>query len=103
MNAHLDSRPTESVSVSQSWIFRFGTAFAFLVKVGFAVSVAASYVQYQWLRFHRQNFRVDEVDSLTDIFENVMQFVYTRVFLHQPVLLVMAIIAWYASTGSYVD
>ena len=93
--SNLNGKPVASISVSQSWIFRFGTAFAFLVKVAFGVSVGASYVQYQWHKFRRQSFRVDEIDSLTGVADDVLAFFYTHVFLRQPVLLLVAIIAWY--------
>jgi hypothetical protein len=93
--SHLNGKPVASIPVSQSWIFRFGTAFAFLVKVAFAVSVIASYVQYQWFKFHRQSFRVDEIDSLTGVLEDVLHFFRTHVFLRQPVLLLVAIVSWY--------
>ena len=98
MNHHLNGKDVTSISVSQSWIFRFGTAFAFLVNMAFAVSVSASYVQYQWFKFHRQSFSVHEIDSLTDVLQNGMRLFYNLVFLRQPLLLLMAIVAWYASS-----
>ena len=65
------------------------------MKVAFGVSVGASYVQYQWYKFQRQSFRVDEIDSLTGVADDVLAFFYTHVFVRQPVLLLVAIIAWY--------
>lgn len=94
MNSYLNGKQVTDVPISQSWISRFGTAFAFLVKTAFVISVGASYVQYQWFKFHRQSFRVDEIDSLTDVLENAMCFVYNLVFVHQPVLLLIAMVTW---------
>lgn len=101
--SHLNGKPVASISVSQSWIFRFGTAFAFLVKVAFAMSVAASYVQYQWFKFRHQSFRMDEIDSLTAVLENVVYVLSTRVFLRQPVLLLVAIVSWYQHSHTQVS
>lgn len=41
MGSYLDNKPVSSISVSQAWISRFGTAMAFAVKIALATSVAA--------------------------------------------------------------
>lgn len=82
------------ISVSQSWILRFGTAFAFLVNTAFAISVGASYVQFQWFSLQRHSLRIEEIDSLTDILGNALRLFYNTVFLKQPILLFIALVAW---------
>lgn len=91
----VQGRVVTDVSVSQAWMLRFGTAFAFLVNTAFAIGVAASYVQYQWLQLRSHNFKLEEIDSLTDVLKNALCFIYNFVFFKQPVLFLMATVAWY--------
>lgn len=90
----VQGRAINDVSISQSWMLRFGTDFAFLVSTTFGISVGTSYVQYQWLKLRRTSFRVDEIDCLTDVLKNALRFFYSLVFFKQPILFLMAVVAW---------
>lgn len=94
MGSYLDNKPVSSISVSQAWISRFGTAMAFAVKIAFATSVAAAYTQHQWLRLQQQSFRTEEVDALTSVLSNALSFMSSTVWARHPMLAVVALVSW---------
>lgn len=95
LNAYLDRRPVDSVTLlSQTWASRISTALAFMVKLSLATSVGAAYMQHQWLRFHEHDFNVEEVDSLTSILGNALNFFSSTVWLQHPILALVALVSW---------
>jgi len=94
MGSYLDNKPVSSISVSQAWISRFGTAMAFAVKIALATSVAAAYTQHQWLRLQQQSFRTEEVDALTSVLSNALSFMSSKVWVRHPMLAVVALVSW---------
>lgn len=94
MNQSLNGTPVTEVSISQTWVSRFGTALAFLVKMCFTVAVGVAYVQHQWWKSHRRAFSVRELDALTTVLSNVFSFVTSCVWLSSPLLTIVALISW---------
>lgn len=90
----LDGKLVAEVSLSQAWISRIGTALAFVAKLAFTISVGASFVQHQWLQFYRRPFRVKDVDVLTGVLGNLLCFLESRVWFHQPLLMLLALVSW---------
>jgi hypothetical protein len=45
MNVQLNGKPVANIKVSQTWVSRFSTALAFLVKIAFTSSVRAAFIQ----------------------------------------------------------
>lgn len=90
----LNDKRVMDVQLSQSWIFRFSTALAFLVKVAFATSVGTAYVQHQWLRLRRTEFRMDDIDSLTSVLSNPLGLLSSTVWFKHPILSLVALISW---------
>lgn len=90
----LNRTPVQDVNISQAWVSRFSTAFAFLVKTTLAIAVGAAYTQHQWLTFHRHNLKMADIDALTSILSNVFGFCNTTAWLRHPVLALTALISW---------
>ena len=90
----LSGRPVNEVSISQPWISRFSTAFAFLVKTTLAIAVGTAYTQRQWLSFQRDSFRTADVDALTSVLGNIFSFFSTFVWLRYPLLSLTALVSW---------
>lgn len=99
MGKRLNGKPVDDISVPQAWISRISTALAFAVKVMLAISVGTAYVQHQWLKFHRQSFMTEDVDSLTSVLGNALSFTGSVVWLRHPLLTVMALISWSVCTA----
>ena len=94
MNARLNGRPVADVALSQSWVSRFGTALPFLVKLAFTTSVGAAFIQHQWLSFHRQSFRVKEIDAVTSVLGNALTFFTTKICARSVSLTLIALVSW---------
>lgn len=94
MCSSLNNKRVADVRISQAWIFRFGTAMAFLVKVAFATSVGTAYVQHQWLRLRQNNFRTGEIDALTSALGSLLSFLTSTIWFRHPVLTFMAFVSW---------
>lgn len=96
MGSYLHLKPVEDVSVyvSQAWITRFGTAFAFVVKTTLAISIGTAYIQRQWMRFHLQSFKTAEVDLLTGLLGNAFSLFSSPVWLRHPMLTLLAVVSW---------
>lgn len=97
MASKLDGKPVADVFLPQAWIFRFGTALAFLTKLALAICVGTSYVQHQWLELRRRDYTARHVDVLTSALGNAFDLVGSTVWFLTPVLAVMASISWYES------
>ncbi|KAF2158720.1 hypothetical protein M409DRAFT_61436 [Zasmidium cellare ATCC 36951] len=93
-NEYLDGKAVDDVYISQSWITRIGTGLAFVAKLAFTVAVEIAFVQHQWQSFHRQTFRIDEVDTLTGALGNIFGLLQSTVWFRHPLLAFLVLIAW---------
>ncbi|GAB7332768.1 hypothetical protein MBLNU13_g04501t3 [Cladosporium sp. NU13] len=93
MGLSLNNKPVEQVELSQSWVSRFSTALAFLVKLALATSVGAAYTQHQWQKLRQQDFRTSEIDALISVLANASSFLSSTVWLKHPVLALMALVS----------
>jgi hypothetical protein len=97
LGKHLNGKPIDDIQVPQAWISRISTALAFAVKVALAISVGTAYVQHQWLRFHKQSFKTDDVDALTSVLGSALSFTGSAIWLRHPLLTLMALVSWSVS------
>ena len=95
MCVRLNDTDLDQVGVSQTWISRFSTALAFLVKMFFVISVGVAFIQRQWLNFHHQPYRISDIDAVTGILGNVLEFLTLGlVWFRNPLLTILAIVSW---------
>lgn len=94
MGSVLNLKPVDDIWLSQAWISRFGTAFAFLVKMMLAIGVGTAYVQYQWTRLHRQSFNTADMDALTSVLSNVVSLCNVSIWMRIPMLAIVALVSW---------
>jgi hypothetical protein len=76
-----------------------GTAFAFLVKAMFALAVSTAYVQAFWhsAKASKKGQALSTLDTTFSILGNVLGFAKVHVWVRYPLLLFLAIIAWYVN------
>lgn len=98
MNVSLNGKQVDQAGLSQGWASRFSTALAFLVQCFFTTSVGTAFVQRQWLNFHREPYKIEEIDSLTGILGNIFDFFTGLVWLRNPILTTIAIVSWQVIT-----
>lgn len=94
MGSYLDGQPVADIWLSQAWISRLSTAFAFLVKMMLTISVGTAYVQRQWMQIHLETLRVEDVDTLTTVLGNVFGICRSTMWNHHPMLTVLALVSW---------
>lgn len=94
-NRSLNGREVDDVSVSQPWVSRIATAFAFLTQMSFAAAVAGSYNQRLWRNLRAGDYQLKHVDTLTAAQSNMFSLLKARVWVRVPVLFVMALTIWY--------
>jgi hypothetical protein len=92
--AIFDGRRVDEVSISQTWIIRFGTGIAFIAKTLLVVAASIAFVQQQWSALARHQFKVRQIDTITSVLGNAFCFLESRLWLRFPILSIMAIIAW---------
>ena len=93
-NSYLHGRAVSVAVISQTWVSRLGTGFAFLFKMVLAISIGSAYIQRQWWKFHRQDFSIHEIDAITSILGNISSISTLSAWARTPILLVIAVISW---------
>lgn len=87
---------TEQDSESQQkLVIRVGTGLAFLVKAMLTVAVSIVFAQQFWVSLGRRAESVDNIDAISSIRSNILQFFRARLWLRQWLLLILALIMWY--------
>ncbi|KAJ9641775.1 hypothetical protein H2201_003836 [Coniosporium apollinis] len=89
-------------AMSQQWTNRYGTVFAFLVKMFLAIATGAAYVQQQWSIFQSQPIRIDRADSMFGILGDATLFFSTRLWLKNPLLTLPALVTWFIPLAAIV-
>ncbi|KAI9789350.1 MAG: hypothetical protein M1816_006239 [Peltula sp. TS41687] len=90
---HYDHQPVGS-NLEQKVIVNVGTAFAFMVKMFFAISTATVFAQQIWLSLKRRAESIDDIDALFDILGNVLHFGRVTLWARHWGLAMIALITW---------
>jgi hypothetical protein len=90
---YYNCRPVRS-SLEQTMIINVGTAFAFMVKMFFAISTATVFSQQIWLSLRGRAEKIHDLDSLFDILGNVLQFGKITLWARHWVLAMIALVTW---------
>lgn len=74
-----------------------GTAFAFLIKAALALVVSIAYIQAFWrsARNSKTGQRLSTLDTMFSVLGNVLNLTKLQIWVKYPLLLLMAVIAWY--------
>ena len=81
-------------SMGQQWVNRIGMAFAFLTKTFLGVAVGSAYVQRQWYKLGKKQYRIAQVDSLFGVLGDATLF-FDRVWFGNLLLALLALTSWY--------
>lgn len=91
----LNGRLVEETQLSQQWLIRIGTLFAFLVKMSLTVATTIAYTQQQWLTLGSRSFPISQVDSMFGVLKHISLFSDLKVWIRNPVLASIAALTWY--------
>ena len=92
--ARFNDRRVDRTSISQNWIVRIGTGFAFVTQTLLVISASIAFVQYQWLTTRAKPFKIRQIDNMSSILGNVLGFFQSRIWLRFPVLTALAVVTW---------
>jgi hypothetical protein len=85
----------ESVYLSQEWIIRYGTAFAFVAKTLLAGSVLVAYRQHMWITLRHKGNRLSTIDAVFAAPYDLLALLSPSMFLKAKIATLMALLAWY--------
>ncbi|EXJ79163.1 hypothetical protein A1O3_08664 [Capronia epimyces CBS 606.96] len=93
---HLDGRATDGsdTKFSQALNTGIGTAFAFLVRSFLVLAMGTAYAQLFWQRLRHKQVKFTEIDSLFAILTSLMDLLRWRIWIHHPLLAIVALLAW---------
>jgi hypothetical protein len=92
--AMFDGLQVDQVPISQTWIIRTGTVFAFVIKTLLVVAVSIAFVQQQWVALSNHHFKIRQIDTMTGVLGNAFSFLESRIWLRFPLLTLLAGVAW---------
>lgn len=90
----LDRKPLDDDIFGQQTNIAIGTGFAFLVRACLVVATCAAYWQVFWETALRKTLTISSVDALTGVLGSLVEFSSIRTLLFNPVLALMALLAW---------
>jgi hypothetical protein len=91
---YLDGREVNHVSLSQSWVIRIGTAFAFLFKASLVPAVGVAFCQGFWYAVRRNPIRVAGLDAMFGVLQNPFKFMNRDLVWRTKRLFFLALICW---------
>lgn len=81
--------------ISQTWIIRYGTAFAFVAKTLLAGAVIIGYKQHMWINLRRKANSVATIDAVFAATHDLIAFLSPVFLLRAKIPALMALVAWY--------
>jgi hypothetical protein len=87
-------RGPEEGYISQVWIIRYGTAFAFVTKTLLAGSIVIAYKQYMWINLQHKANSVSTIDAVFAATHDLLAFLHPSFWSRAKIPALMALIAW---------
>lgn len=94
-NNSFHNKQVDHASLSQQWITRIGSGFAFLVKTFLASAVAVSYTQRLWRNLRARAYKVENVDVFMAASTDFLSFFQPQAWFRTPGLWIMGLTMWY--------
>lgn len=81
--------------LTQIWIIRYGTAFAFLSKALLTSAVVVAYKQHIWINLRARANPISTIDAMFAATYDILAFLNPSLLLKAKILSLMAFIIWY--------
>ncbi|KAL2427016.1 hypothetical protein ABEF95_006770 [Exophiala dermatitidis] len=93
---HLNGRATDGseTKYSQSITTGIGTGMAFLVRSFLVLAIGTAYAQLFWQQLRHRRVTFTEIDSLFTVLTSLMDLLRWRIWVHHPLLAIVALLAW---------
>jgi hypothetical protein len=96
LNGTLVNGPDDgSQYLTQIWIIRYGTAFAFLAKALLASAVVVAYKQHIWISMRTKANTISTIDAMFGATHDLLVFLRPSFVLRARIPALMALVAWY--------
>lgn len=80
--------------ISQVWIIRYGTAFAFVAKTLLAGSIVIAYKQHMWTNLRHKTNSVSTIDAVFAATHDFLAFLSPTFWTKAKIPALLALIAW---------
>lgn len=80
--------------ISQVWIIRYGTAFAFVAKTLLAGSIVVAYKQHMWINLRRKANSISTIDAVFAATHDFLAFLSPAFWTRAKIPALLALIAW---------
>ncbi|OAL53864.1 hypothetical protein IQ07DRAFT_667990 [Pyrenochaeta sp. DS3sAY3a] len=80
--------------LTQTWIIRYGTAFAFVAKTLLAGAIISAYRQQMWINLRYKANSVSTIDAVFAATHDILAFLSPSLLLRAKIPALMALIAW---------
>lgn len=67
---------------------------AFLVRSFLVLAMGTAYAQLFWLQLRHKRVTFTEIDSLFTVLTSLMDLLRWRIWVHHPLLAIVALLAW---------
>jgi len=91
---YLNDRVVTEVSLSQAWVIRAGTAFAFLFKTVLILVVGNVFCQVFWFTMRRDALQMGTIDAIFNLIRNPLQVFNTELLRKRVSLVLLAVTTW---------
>ncbi|KAF2093384.1 hypothetical protein NA57DRAFT_81312 [Rhizodiscina lignyota] len=86
--------PTSDATFEQQVNTAIGTAFAFIVRMFFVLSISMAYWQLFWHDVKAKATQLSIIDSVSSILDNIFEFMSIRTLRKFPLLVLVAALVW---------
>jgi hypothetical protein len=91
---YLNDRVVTEVSISQAWVIRAGTAFAFWFKTVLVMVVGNVFCQVFWFTMRHDALQMGTIDAIFNLTRNPLKVFNTELLRKRVSLVLLAVTAW---------
>jgi len=91
---YLNGREVDQTTISQTWVIRVGTAFAFLCKTALVAAIGISFSHGFWYSVRRKSIPISAIDAIYGVLQNPLQFFAKDFLVTTKVLGLLAAVCW---------
>jgi hypothetical protein len=92
--SYANGKREEEFPISQNWVIRVGTAFAFLFQTVLVAAVGSAFTQRFWFAVRRESLAIGSIDAMFSVLGDPRQFFNTEFIFKTKLLLVFAVISY---------
>jgi hypothetical protein len=92
--AYCNGKQTAQFPISQDWVIRVGTAFAFLFQTVLVAAVGSAFTQRFWFAVRRETLAVGSIDAMFSVLGDPTKFFNIELIFKTKLLFAFAVISY---------